>query len=92
MTGMTRFTTTAFALALLVTGAAPAFASAEAPVAGPARPLVAATQTGGHGDAAPGFGDAYASVGNSAEVRIVATGQRFDVIPLALAGQAGSRG
>ncbi len=89
---MTRFSTTALALALLAGGAGPAFASAEAPVEGPARPLVAAQQIGGNGDAAPTFGQAYAPVGRNPEVRIVAGGQSFDVIPLALAPQAGSRG
>ncbi|WP_144185641.1 hypothetical protein [Elioraea rosea] len=89
---MTKLSTTALALALLVGGAAPAFASAEAPVEGTARPLVAAQHVGGNGDAAPSFGQAYATVGTNPNVRIVASGPSFDVIPLALAPQAGSRG
>jgi hypothetical protein len=89
---MTRFIPAVLGLSLLVGGAAPAFASAEAPVTGPARPLVAAETIGGNGDAAPAFGAAYARVGANPQVRIVATGQRFDVVPLALAGSAGTRG
>lgn len=88
---MSKLATTAFAAALAV-AAAPAFASAEAPFVGEARPVVAAQQIGGHGDAQPNFGLAYAPVGQNPAVQIVTGGQRYDVIPLALAGQAGSRG
>jgi hypothetical protein len=89
---MTRFIPAVLGLSLLVVGSAPAFASAEAPVTGPARPLVAVETTGGNGDAAPSFGPAYASIGANPQVRIIATGQRFDVVPLALAGSAAAAG
>jgi hypothetical protein len=89
---MSKLFATAFAAAALLVGAAPAFASAEAPFVGEARPLVAAQQIGGNGDAQPNFGVAYAPVGQNPAVQVVTGGQRYDVIPLALAGQAGSRG
>jgi hypothetical protein len=57
MTTMTSFRTLALGLALLVTGAVPAFASAEAPVAGQARTLAAPAYVA-TGDAAPVFAPA----------------------------------
>jgi hypothetical protein len=88
---MTRLAT-ALGLALLVTGAAPAFASSEAPFAGPARPLHIVETDGGNGQSVPAFGAPVARVEGSPAVEIVAEGDSFDVIPLALAGQAGSHG
>jgi len=88
---MTRLAT-AFGLALLVTGAAPAFASSEAPVAAPARPLHIVETDGGNGQSAPAFGAPVGRVEASPAVEIVSGGDSFDVIPLALAGQAGSQG
>ncbi|WP_291298915.1 hypothetical protein [Elioraea sp.] len=89
---MSKLFATAFAAAALLVGASPAFASAEAPVAGQARPIVAAQHVGGHGDAQPRFVTAAPAVAQGPAVQVVTDGQRFDVIPLALAGQAGSRG
>lgn len=88
---MTRLATM-LALALLVTGAAPALASSEAPFVGQPRPLHTVEKTMGQGDAMPEFGAPVARLDRSPAVEIIAEGDSFDVIPLALAGQAGSQG
>jgi len=78
----------ALGLGLLLAVAPAAFASSDAPFAGEARPLFSVQVSGGHGQAAPQFGAIAGRVGGYTEdLRVIATGQSHEVIPLALVGR-----